>query len=98
MALLGFSAVDPVSPRLVGAALVGIGTQSLIGRNEGLDAYRIMLNLKLLWSSTAIFALVMGIGEGAPPVTGLFLAVFLAFFGVWTYYRIRFKQMSAATD
>lgn len=95
---LGFSCVDPVSPRLVGAALVGIGTQSLIGRNQGVETYRAMLNLKLLWSGTAILGLVMGIADGAPPSTWGFLASFVAFAGVWMHYRIRLKQCAAATE
>jgi hypothetical protein len=90
--LFGFSGTDPVSPRLVGAALLAIGTQSLIGRREDVRVYRAMLNLKLLWSGSAIFGLLAGIGGGAPPATWAFLAIFIAFFGIWLHYRIRIKQ------
>ena len=80
----------------MGAALLAIGTQSYLGRNEDLSVFRAMLNLKLIWSAAALFALVLGIGAGAPPAAWAFLAIFLSFFGVWTHYRIRIKQWSSA--
>ncbi len=95
---LGWSCVDPTSARLVGAALLGIGTQSLIGRNDGQAVYTAMLNLKILWSLAAIFGLVASIAGGAPPAAWAFLCAFIAFSGVWIHYRIRFKQMEAARN
>jgi hypothetical protein len=94
--LLGWGAVDPVATRLVGAALLAIGGQSYLGRHGSPDAYRSLLNLKLIWSSAAIVALVLGIGGGAPAACWAFLAVFVAFFGVWTHYRVRIKQWDSA--
>jgi len=48
--LLGWSVVDPITSRLVGAALLGIGVESLIGRNASSDVFKAMLNLKILWA------------------------------------------------
>jgi hypothetical protein len=93
---LGWTAVDPVTTRLVAAALLAIGGQSYLGRQGSLESYRSLLNLKMLWSSTAIVALLLGIGSGAPVACWGFLAVFVIFFGVWTYYRIRIKQWDSA--
>jgi len=45
--------------------------------------------MKILWSSTAVFGLVLSIIEGAPMATYGFLATFVIFFGVWLFYRIR---------
>jgi hypothetical protein len=89
---LGWSSIDPVSARLVGAALAGIGTQSLLGRNESIDAFRAMLRLKCIWSGVAIVGLGMSIAEGAPPLTWGFLAIFVAFAGLWNYYRLRLRS------
>jgi len=94
--LLGWTVVDPVTTRLVAAALLAIGAQSYLGRNEDLATFRAMLNLKLIWSSSAIFGLVVGAGSGAPAATWGILAIFIVFFGVWTHYRIRIKQWSSA--
>ena len=94
--LFGFAGAEPVSARLVGAALLAIGTQSLIGRFEDVHVYRAMLNLKLIWSSSAIFGLLAGIGAGAPPATWGVLSIFIVFFGVWTHYRVRIKQWARA--
>jgi hypothetical protein len=93
---LGWTTIDGTSARLVGAALLAIGGQSYIGRNDGVEAYKALLNLKILWSFAAICGLVISIGQGAPPAAWAFLSTFIAFAGVWAHYRIRFKQLAAA--
>lgn len=96
---LGWTVVDPVSARLVGAALAAIGIQSWRGRRDGVAAYRAMLGLKVVWSALAIVGLTIAIARGAPPLTFLFLSAFLGFCGVWTHYAVRFRQQArAATD
>lgn len=89
--MLGWSTVDPVATRLVGAALLAIGTQSLVGRNASLEAYRALLGLKSLWSASAIVALALSLAEGAPPITAGLLAIFVGFAVVWNYYRLRLR-------
>ena len=86
---LGWLFVDPVTSRLVGAALMGIGVQSLLGRNAGAEVFRAMLNLKIIWSASATFGLGLALLSGGPPVAGLFLMVFMSFLGLWVYYRLR---------
>lgn len=91
---LGWTAVDPASPRLVGAALLGIGIQSLRGRNDGFEAFRAMLGLKVVWASAAILALAIAIARGAPSAAYAALSIFLAFLGVWLHYAIRLRQLA----
>jgi hypothetical protein len=93
---LGWTVVDGTSARLVGAALLAIGGQSFLGRHAGVETYKALLNLKLLWSFAAAAGLLVSIGEGAPAAAWAFLSLFIAFAGVWTHYRIRFKQLAAA--
>ena len=93
---LGWTAVDPVSARLVGAALMAIGVQSWRTRNAGAVVYRAMLGLKVIWSATAILGLSLAIARGAPPLTFLFLSIFLVFCGVWLHHAIRFRQLARA--
>jgi hypothetical protein len=95
---LAFGCVDPASPRLVGAALLAIGGRSLLGKAAGVEAFRVMLDLKIVWSLAAIVGLVVAVGQGAPPATWAFLAIFIVFAGVWIHYRVRFKQLAAASD
>ena len=95
---LGWTAIDPVTARLVGAALLAIGVQSWVGRNQGAEVFRVMLNLNLVWSASAIVGLVVSVGEGAPPFAWGLLSGFIAFLGVWFHYRVRMKQLAGARD
>ena len=89
--LFGWTSYDPIMTRLVGAALMGIGVESLLGRNADVDTFRAMLNLKVIWASSALFAIGAGIVEGASSSAWLFLGVFAIFWGVWVYYRWKLK-------
>ena len=89
--LLSWRTYDPIMTRLVGAALMGIGVESLLGRNADVATFRAMLNLKVIWASSALFALGAGIVEGAAPTAWLFLAIFFVFWCVWVYYRMKLK-------
>jgi len=86
---LGWTTYDPLTSRLVGAALMGIGLESLLGRNASTETFRAMLNLKIIWASSAIFAILAALFEGSPPVSWAFLGIFIVFWGVWVYYRVR---------
>ncbi len=93
LGLLGWTAVDPVATRLCGAALLGIGGASVLVERYGLPGYRALLSLKVIWSVAAIFALVAGIADGAPPAAWAFLSIFIAFSGIWMSYVIRLRQL-----
>ena len=81
--------IDPIATRLFAAALLAIGGQSLLGRNGSVNEFRAMLNLKLIWAVAAVIALGIGAQSGGPALTWLGLAVFVGFFCVWLYWRIR---------
>ena len=87
MPLLGWQTVDPITSRLVGAALLGIGGESLLGRKASREVFVAMLNLKILWASSAVLGIGLGIAAGGPPMAWGFLAVFVIFGGIWIYYR-----------
>lgn len=96
LGLLGWDQVDPFTARLVAAALMGIGTESLLGRDGSLAHYRGMLRLKIIWSSAAILGISWSIIEvwGAVPLMAwLVLAIFLGFNGLWVYW---WRRLSAA--
>jgi len=95
---LGWSCVDPAATRLVGAALLAIGGQSFLTRNAGVETYRALLGLKVIWSLAAALGLLIAVGNGAPPAAWAFLSIFIAFAGVWTNHAIRFRQLSRARD
>jgi len=91
MPLFGWSTVDPITSRLVGAALLGIGVESLLGRNANREVFKAMLNLKIIWSSGAVLGIGLGIATGGPRIAWLFLGLFAAFFGLWSYYRLSLR-------
>jgi len=89
--LVGWHTVDPIATRLVGAALMGIGIESLLGRNANLEVYRAMLNLKIIWASSAVVAIALGTAISGILVGWIILIVFAAFLGIWIYYRVKLR-------
>lgn len=86
MPLLGWNPIDPIATRVVGAALMGIGIESYLGRNAGREVFGAMLNLKVIWSSSAILGISLGLWNGGAMAGWLFLATFVIFWFVWVYY------------
>jgi hypothetical protein len=87
MPLLGWNTIDPIASRVVGAALMGIGIESWLGRNAGIEVFRAMLNLKVIWSGGAVLGIALGMWKGGAQAGWLFLGVFVIFWFVWVYYR-----------
>lgn len=85
--LLGWDSVDPASTRLVAAALLAIGGESLRMRKAGLEVYRVMLDLKLIWSAGAMLGLGWSGLTHGPVIIWGFFAIFAAFFVLWLFYR-----------
>ena len=92
LGLWGFEAADPFTARLVGAALAGIGGNSLLMHKGGVAEFSSMLTLKIIWSSAAIISIVITIIEGGPAALYIFLAIFLFFSLLWIYYKIRISR------
>lgn len=86
---LGWKTVDPFTSRIVAAALMGIGIKSLLARNAGEDAYRAMLDLKIIWSLTAILGILLTMLDDGPVFGWVFLGLFVLFDSVWLFYRFR---------
>jgi len=94
----GWHEVDPIATRLFAAALMAIGGQSLLGRNGTVSEFRAMLNLKLIWAAAAAVGLGIGVLTGGPALAWLGLAVFVGFFGVWLYWRIKIERLAQRRD
>ena len=91
LSLLGWTRIDPLATRLVGAALMGIGLESLLGRKGNVDVFRAMLNLKIIWSISAVIGLGLSMVGDGPAMGWVFLFIFAAFFCLWTYYRLNLR-------
>ena len=89
--LFNWGTYDPIMARLVGAALMGIGVESLLGRNADTGTFRAMLNLKVIWASSALFAFGAGIAEGAASIAWVLMGIFAIFWVVWVYYRMKLR-------
>ena len=92
LSLFGWTTIDPFATRLVAAALMGIGIESLLGRNADADTYRAMLNLKIIWAGTAILGMGITLVTGGPPMGWLAFAIFGVFILVWIRYRLLLRQ------
>lgn len=92
LTLLGWKTIDPIASRLVAAALLAIGTESLVSRNSSLDSYKTMLTLKIIWSSVAIAALLLGLLNGGFDNVYIgvsILSIFVIFNIVWSYWYLK---------
>ena len=87
LTFLGFTSIEPLTSRLVGAALIGIGGTSFLVRNMGVEVYQALLSLKILWSGAAIISIAFSIIEGGPAIEWLLLLIFVVFSIVWNYYK-----------
>src|SRR3989338_10556741 len=86
LSLFGFTVIDPVTARLVAAALFAVGGISLLNRNESANTYKALLKLKIIWSVSAIAGLLVSLWQGAPVLLWLIVIVFALFCGIWIYY------------
>ena len=92
LGLFGWEQVDPVMTRTVAAALFGIGIESWLCRNEGVEVFRSMLNLKVIWSLASVLGGGWAIVAGVMPGFGWILTVlFAAFHGLWLYYWFQLR-------
>ncbi len=86
MELFEFGSVDTLTVRLVGAALIGIGGASLWANAEKIEVYRSLLQLKILWSGSALVAIALYLFSGGNNWAYLFFAIFFLFSVIWNYY------------
>jgi hypothetical protein len=84
--LLGLDNTNLLQARLVAAALVAIGGTSLLMRHADAVSYILMLKFKILWSGSAILAIVLSLHQGTAQIAWLLLVIFTGFFVVWLYY------------
>lgn len=89
--LLGWTSIDPLATRLVAAALLGIGIESFVGRTAGVEGFRGMLNLKIVWSAAATLGILWSQLEGGPPMGWVALGIFAGFHALWLHYRLRLR-------
>ncbi len=92
LSFLGFSIIDPITSRLVAAALIGIGSVSFISRNKSIESYKSLLNFKIIWSSSAIFGILISLNRNTPRFLFFVLGIFALFSCIWIYYKIRLSK------
>lgn len=96
LSILGWKVVDPIATRIVAAALFGIGIESLLGRNNSLESFKGMLNLKIIWSFATILGIIISmfhVSLNNVVFLALLLAIFVVFNIVWVYWRIKINKL-----
>ena len=100
LGFFGWVAVDPLATRLAAAALFGIGLESFMGRNAGREAFKGMLQLKIVWSGFATLGLAWSVIEGGLKyswIGWMLVGVFAAFHSLWWYWRLRLEKHVATS-
>lgn len=96
LSILGWQTIDPFATRIVAAALFGIGIESYLGRNAGVQTFKNMLNLKIIWSGTTMIGISLSIFQHplpTPIVQWMLLATFIAFHILWVIWRIKIVKI-----
>jgi hypothetical protein len=62
-----------------------------LSRNASKEVFLAMLNLKIIWAAGAVIGIALGIAAGGPPLAWALLVIFVAFLGVWVYYRYELR-------
>lgn len=75
--------------RFLGATLVAIGGTSLLVRDAGRDIYSALLTLKILFSCSIIFCILLSLPEGLPILALFFLSGFALYAGIWIHYKMK---------
>ena len=99
LGFLGWVSVDPLAARLAAAALFGIGFESFLGRNSTIEAFKGMLQLKIIWSGFAATGLAWSVVEGGLKYSWIgwvLVAVFVAFHALWWYWRLRITNFNGS--
>ena len=92
--LLGFTYSDPLSPRIVAAALCGIGGGFLCIKNKKMEHYFALLPTKIIWSFLCFLVLLFFyIKKQNFFVLGIFLIFFL-FFVLWVSLFVKIKKQN----
>ena len=97
--LLGYEGISDATillARIVAAALFGIGIESLLGRNSSPEAFKPMLNLKIIWSLSAIIGILWSMSQTNNYNATWVLVAFVVFHLIWVYWRIRIGKISSA--
>jgi hypothetical protein len=89
---LSWEPIDPFMSRLVGAALMGIGFGGFVNRNVSVEAYVVMLNMKIIWSISAVMLILITMISGGPVFGWFILFLFMIFAVVWIRYRVQLTR------
>ena len=92
LGFFGIVIISTLTARLVGAALIAVGSISFVASDESDDVYRILLTFKIIWSLSAMVAILLYILEGGNPSAWVIFAIFLIFNVVWTCHRVKLNQ------
>ena len=90
--LLNIGTFDPLTARIVAAALFGIGGISIYAHKKNKEIYKILLDLKIIWGGTSTFGILITLLQGYNPIGWIIFFIFLAFTLIWVYYRIKLNK------
>ncbi len=87
LGMFGMSILARLPARILGAALIGIGTTSLLICKKEKESFDTLLTLKIIWSIAAIIGIIITLFEQGFLFAWILLFVFTFFSIVWIYYK-----------
>ena len=94
LSYFGWTTVDPLTARLVAAALFAIGIESLLSWKSTSNQFKSLLNLKIIWSGAAMLGILLTIIFNQAIlglIAWLIFIIFALFNLLWVYWRVRLK-------
>lgn len=85
--------IEPLTTRLVGAALIGMGWKSFLIRNNSLEQFQALPTLKIIWSLSAIVGIILTLTEHILKFTYIILLIFALFSTIWIDHKIKLNNI-----
>ena len=93
LALFYIESCDSVTVHLLGAALLAIGSTSLLVNQKNKETFLAILNLNLIWATAASVVVLIALMRGAGPLGWIVLFILLGFSVIWANYKIKLSKI-----
>ncbi len=87
LSLLEIISMDQTTPRMAGAAFLGLGIVTLIEHHKSPEYYDTFLTLRIVWTICMIFGVIMAIVLSGEAFLYIFLCVLVVLLFAWVFFK-----------